>query len=427
MLKRYFNGRHRSFLFFPAATLFTVLILAGAFFRSDLREKKLTLPEYAGRVLATCRSATSRQRCYDEEIPKLMNAISLEEAFEVVKLVQNNDDSFWFCHATAHNISAREYHKDPTQWQEVITRCPIGICSNGCLHGALQEHFSKVSINDDELASLIPDLQNVCAKRAGWDPTPQQHSSCLHEIGHLSLFLTAADVRKAAETCDKVVSASDRQSNLDTCYEGIFMQVFEPREPDDFGLIYQMVPAKEKLGVCEQYTRGTDKGACWKIGWKGREKKFCDQFSQDVRRACFREAWIINDEELEQAKGLIAYCSYDQDPAEQKRCYTKLYYALMSKFEFDEKKMKGICSGLPAKMQGQCFANTATRMIETDKRLVDRAIGICVYAASFGVSDLCYEGLAQHASFFFHRTSGEFLRACSLLPDPWKNNCLNQQ
>jgi hypothetical protein len=205
------------------------------------------------------------------------------------------------------------------------------------------------------------------------------------------------------------------------------MQVFEPREPDDFSLIYNIVPEKEKLAACEKYTQGIEKGACWKIGWKNKYKEFCDAFPGDVRYACFREAWVINDDKIKSAEGIINYCSYTDDPAEKKKCYNKLVYGLMATFDFDVEKMKPICSNLPAGIKDQCFANTASRLIETDKNLIDQSLAICAYAAKLGVAGDCYDELSYYSSFLFASSSPEFTKLCNGLPTDWRAKCLTRQ
>lgn len=407
------------------AALFSVsLVILTISYNQFLKQPKAELLQvYADRLIETCSSFQSRQRCYDEEVPKLTDFISMEEAFKVIRLIQEKDDGYWFCHGAGHFLSAREYHKDPTEWKEVMTRCPTGICSNGCLHGAFQEHFSSEALSPTQLDGLMPDLITLCEVRAGWNPTRQEQASCYHELGHLSLYLTGASIVRAAEVCDEIGIKPDGRNYLETCYEGIFMQVFEPREPEDFALIYEIVPLKEKLSVCEQYTVGTEKGGCWKIGWKGKEIAFCNQFTGDLRGACFREAWVVDDEKIEAAEGIISYCLYSNDLAEKRKCYNKLYYGLMAKFEFDEIRMRRLCVSLPQDMMGQCFANTASRMIETDTRLVDRAIELCEFSATYQAESECYEELAHYASFVFHPSSAESKRLCELIPTQWSRRC----
>ncbi|MCH7883368.1 hypothetical protein IIA95_03055, partial [Patescibacteria group bacterium] len=384
------------------------------------------LQEYADRILVKCAPAPSHRQCYDEEIPKLMDFISMEDAFKVTKLIQNNDDTYWFCHVLAHSLSGKEVAKDPVNWKEVVTRCPRGMCSNGCIHGALQKHFSSASVNNIQLQELMPDLQTICEKRQKWNPTPKEQTTCYHELGHFSLYLTNVDINKSVEICNIVGLKKDGRNYLQTCYEGIFMQIFFPWEPEDLALIYDIIPRKEKLTVCEKYTSNAKKRSCWRIGWQDKETALCNRFTGDIRKACLRQTWIINQDKIKTAEGIIKFCSYSEEPAEKRKCYNKLYYAVMSIFDFDEERMKKICISMPQEIRGQCFANTASRMVETDKRLIERAIDICTFAATFGVEKECYDELLFYAAFVFHPDSEEFLKLCKGLPDPWSKKCLKQ-
>ena len=43
---------------------------------------------------------------------------------------------------------------------------------------------------------------------------------------------------------------------------------------------------------------------------------------------------------------------------------------------------------MPERIRGQCFANMASRMIETDKTLVGRSLDMCSFAGSLGSDGL---------------------------------------
>jgi len=129
--------------------LFLVVIFFGAVIfivnKSNSEQKKIlsnqALQKYADDVLAKCQSETYSPGCYDREIPKLMDYISMEDAFKVTSIVQGEDKTYTYCHVLGHKLAAREIDKDPSKWKEVVTRCPSGICSNGCIHGGFQEKF----------------------------------------------------------------------------------------------------------------------------------------------------------------------------------------------------------------------------------------------------------------------------------------------
>lgn len=393
-------------------------------------ENQKSLKKYADKVLMACLQSGhpgDRRLCYEREVPRLMDTISMTDAFEVTRLIQKKDPTYLWCHNMGHQLSEREYYKDPTRWKEIIGYCPVGTCSNGCIHGTTQAYFRDAAPTEGELNDILGELQSICEVRPGWSPTGLEEASCYHELGHSSLFLTNSDVGKAAEICDKIAIKDDGRNFLGTCKEGIFMQIFEPRVSEDFALIYDLVPIKENLVRCENLDDGEAKGACWEGGWEGKAASFCNQFVGLTKNACFREAWVVYDkEELQTPEGLLEYCSYSEELSEQRICYNKLFYSLMAFLEFDEEAMKQICLRLPQKLKSQCLANMASRMIETDKELIEEAVGICTFAATHGVEEECFRELLHYSTFAFHPGSDSFFRLCGSLPAPWDKKCLER-
>jgi hypothetical protein len=379
----------------------------------------------AARVIETCASSAHRPTCYDREIPKLMDSgITLEQSFEVVKAIQAKDDSYWFCHVVAHELSEKEWERDPSGWKDVMTRCPVNMCSNGCIHGALQRHFSSEALNNTQISELMPDLMDLCEKREHWTPAPSDTSSCYHELGHLSMYLSGADPKGSQEICDRVAVRPDGRNYLQTCYEGIFMQVFEPRDPDDFGLIHKLIPHPDRLSVCDTAPFGVQKGACWKKGWGEDAGIFCDSFTGELRNACWREAWVVNDERLTKGAGITAYCEYAKDTAERLKCFNKMIYSVMAMYDFDEKKVEPICPDLPEDMHGECYASIVGRMLETDQDLADKALAVCERANKQGVGPVCYERLAYEARNVFAPGAPKAKELCARIPEPYNRSCI---
>lgn len=403
-----------------------LLSISGALlYFSSFSSKTLSLQKYADHVIKECASSESSLRCYDKMIPQIMDeGASMEDAFAVIRLVQAKDTRYRFCHVAGHKISTNQYMRDPSDWKEVLTKCPTGICSNGCLHGALQARFNSDSLSPTEIRDVLPELNDVCEPRASWKPTPKEQSSCYHEIGHLSMYVTNANIPAAFDICRKTGVKSDGRNYLQTCSEGIFMQVFEPREVDDFALIYRLVPDKDKLSECSVYSDPLQKGGCWKNGWKAGYKTFCNQFEPQLRESCFREAWVIQDKELESASGLAAYCTYSTDPTEKARCFNKLIFGLMASFDFDQERMKNLCKELPRDLQGPCFAHVASRLIETDKELIADSLAMCKFADKYGVAETCYDELTYYANFLYAQDSSEQKKLCAGMPEKWREVCL---
>jgi hypothetical protein len=330
-----------------------------------------------------------------------MDTISMEDAFQITRVVQDQDPSYQYCHVLGHNLSAREIKKDPSRWKEVLTRCPSGLCSNGCLHGGLQERFRAESFTDAEIVQLKPDLNTLCEARPEWQPTGLEQASCYHALGHLTMYITAADIKKSIELCKEFSVKRDGRDLSHLCFDGVFMQIFQPLEPEDFALIEGKQPTKEELpSFCREF-EGYQKGSCWNEGWP--------LFLQEITTP----------------EGVVKFCSTLKEPFLQDRCYNAMFYVVPAQFKLDEDRIQKFCSKLPDPKRGQCFANAASRFIETDASLVENSVRMCEYAARFGADEQCYQELLFYSTYNFLPGSEGFLKLCSRLPQPWTEKCLS--
>lgn len=371
-----------------------------AFVQSASLDKNTSFQAYASRVVEICSGESYRPACYDREIPKLLDKVSLEEVFLITRLVQAKDDEYWYCHVLGHNVSAKETAKDQEKWQEVIARCPTGVCSNGCIHGAFQERFRTDSLPDATIAELKPELEDICEKRDGWNPTGLEQATCYHALGHLTMYVTDGNLEKSAALCEAVSRKQDGRNYSQLCFDGVFMQIFQPLEPEDFAIVEGLAPKKEELGA------------------------FCSQFSLQQQNSCWSEGWPLYYEEIITPEGLVEFCSVPKDPLHQNRCQSALFYVVAAQFRLDQKKMVDFCSNIQEQKRAQCFANMASRIIETDASLGERAVALCQKADTLGIGEQCYEKLLVYSVYNFHSGSQDFYNLCNSLPAPWGERCL---
>lgn len=359
------------------------------------------LEKYANEVIASCKNSGYTPACYDKEIPKLMDrGVTMEQAFKVTYLIQEKVPDYFYCHVLGHNLSAKETAKDPSQWTKVVARCPTGMCSNGCLHGSAQERFRDDALSEEEIQALIPELDQICEPSNGRDFTGLEQASCYHALGHLSMYISGADIDVATGVCDQI-AVKGEQDYTRTCYEGAYMQIFQPLEPEDFALV-EHIPAQTIEDAAA----------------------FCDSFVGERRAACHRESWPLYRETLDEAEGMETFCTLVPDPESKKRCYNAIFYIMTVQLHFDEARIEDLCVGFDEKRRGQCFANAASRMIETDYRLVDKAASMCALAEAHGVGKRCYDELMFYSTFNFHEGSDAFKALCQSLPEPWRASCL---
>lgn len=374
-------------------------------YRPHINEKDNTiLNKYAEEVISICAKTTDHPDCYDREIPKLMDNISMEDAFRVTSIIQDRDSSYPYCHVLGHELSAREVSKDPSKWKEVLTRCPVGECSNGCLHGGLQERFrGTIVFSEEQIKNLENDLSQICEKRDNWNPTGLEQASCYHAVGHLAMYITGADVKKSSKICDSTAIKSDGRNFVQTCYDANFMQLFQPLEGEDRDLIAGKEVKKEELPT------------------------FCSKFSGLQRESCWHEGWPLFASEIIRPDGLMQYCNSSVllNDADKDHCFLSLFYVLVVQLKFDISRISSFCSALPKNRMEQCFANTASRLIETDYRNTGMVSNYCSTAPTYDAKSRCYSELVFYSTFNYHPASKEFYDLCNSLPDPWKDQCLD--
>ena len=185
---------------------------------------------------------------------------------------------------------------------------------------------------------------DICEEKNKWKPTGLEQASCYHALGHLTMYLTTADINKSTTLCEEIGIKKDGRDFSRFCFDGAFMQIYQPLEPDDFSLI-----AEKEVS-------------------RGDVDFFCGKFSGKKKGSCISESWpLFREEILNNPKNLEKFCS-NEEKDEQKRCFIGLFYVLTAQFNFDLDKIQNYCKGLPEERKGQCFANAASRLIETDYR-----------------------------------------------------------
>jgi hypothetical protein len=361
-----------------------------------------SLEAHAKEVMDICTKDSYPPACYDEEIPKLMDqGLSMEDTFEVTRIIQNQTNGYFYCHVLGHNVAAKETAKDSSKWTEVVARCPIGMCSNGCIHGAAQERFRSDALTDDEIQGIVPELSQTCEPSAQRSFTGLEQASCYHALGHLTMYITGGDITYSTNVCDQIAKKGQADFTQ-LCYEGAYMQIFQPLEPEDITLVAHIPASTTNMA-----------------------ETLCRSYDGERRAACHRESWPLYRESLNQPQGLMSFCSLMPGEANEQRCYNAMFYVLTAQYAFDETKIIPLCEGLPTNRKAQCFANAASRFIETDYRLTDKAITLCKLATEHGVGDACYNELLFYSTFNFHEGSEAFNHLCAALPEPWSTRCKN--
>ena len=93
--------------------ILSAIVLLELYFLIFLRQKVLIgniasetdLQKYARQVQDKCKGSNYKASCYDREIPKLMDYISMEDAFNVTKIIQKTDVQYKYCHQSTALLS----------------------------------------------------------------------------------------------------------------------------------------------------------------------------------------------------------------------------------------------------------------------------------------------------------------------------------
>ena len=385
--------------------VFLLLASAGALFFSHTSAQANSLEEYAAEVLRTCANDVYRPACYDEEIPKLLDeGVSYQDVFAVTALVQDQDSEYWYCHVLGHNVSAKETAKDVSKWTEVVARAPQGVCSNGAIHGAFQERFREELVSDEELQELIPEIQNICSRDGGGKGfTGLEQASCYHALGHLTMYITNGDINRATQTCDVVAHDGDRDF-AGLCYDGAYMQIFQPLDPEDVALVEHIAPTTQEEAIA-----------------------LCNTYSGQRRNSCLLESWpLFIDEIREDVTKVESFCNRGFTQHERSRCFNGIFFVLAAHSDFTPESITSMCSALSdPDIRARCYGHSASRFLETDHRLAIEAAAVCKAAEDDGVGQQCYEEILFYSSFNYHKNTEPFLRLCAVLPEQWANRCLN--
>ena len=353
--------------------------------------------------VAACKGNTTeadKEICYEKNVPKLMDAgLSMERTFAVVRLIQDIDAGYQSCHVLAHRITEREVAKDASKWKDVVVRSPVGICGSGAMHGAFQERFREDSFPNATVSDMQSMLSGVCDPRDGWNPTYLDRSSCMHGMGHLLLYVTDADVKKSVTLCEAVAQSPDKDFRQ-TCLDGVFMQLYQPLEPEDETLIHTIAPAAKQT------------------------KKFCAQFSGLTYNVCVKESWPAVPGSADTPAGFEALCAQTTNRNAQITCASGLMYPVIENLHYDMPHIESFCGGIIDKgIRDICWARTASKFVWADWRNIPVALNICNAVVPEESKLACWEELESYAVQGMPQHSEHTKALCGGMPEPWRTSC----
>jgi hypothetical protein len=356
---------------------------------------------YAADIVEHCRDEEPGA-CYEREVPELLDKLSLEQVFEVVRAVRRADPTYQFCHVLAHKMGERTVAEDPERWVEVMAyNPPDGLCSNGYVHGVVGGRFRAEVLTPETLTTLVPDFSRACEPRAGWQPSSLEQAMCYHGMGHLYMFITDAQIGDALHLCEQTADSTTGDFRR-VCREGVFMQIYQPLEPDDFLLIEQMKekPVKETV------------------------RSFCARYPKDeYEGACLRESWPYFRAEIFEQGGVQNFCSGQPNKEEETACYQSTA-GIVGRMSLGEpERIVAVCNTFPQEYWLMCYATAANTFIEEDRSAAQKTITLCQHAPA-EVASQCLEAVASTAWYVFGGDSRRLKSFCAQLPPEHRAACI---
>lgn len=389
---------NRSILIGTIATALLLVAAVSAMFW--LRGGTKTVAAAAQHAYETCVSSGNKEACYEEAIAPLYPELTLPQVFDVIRAVRRLDRSYQFCHLLAHQLGEMAVAENPERWIDVVPLNPEdGLCSNGFIHGAVIGRFRDDVLTGDKLARAIEDFAIACEPRDDWRPTDLDRAICYHGLGHLYTFVTNAALQDAANICEETANKPTGDFRR-VCREGVFMQIYQPVEPDDFDLI-ELLPVKP---TAENY------------------RDLCGVYAlPEERGACLREAWPLFREAIFNDGYAGAFCAHQPNKNEEDACFDAIT-SIVGRFSLnDPGKLAKTCLSLPEERQQQCFNRSALAALEEDRGAGGLAMNLCATAPEH-MRGACLGFIADRASFVFGPGDAR-ISFCESLPAEYQARC----
>lgn len=361
--------------------------------------------EYRARdIVARCAHAQSRADCYDKEVPALLNqGVSFEDTFAIAEEIQQLDTSGEYCHNIGHRLGATEVAKDPSKWKEVARRTPQGVCLSGGLHGAFQERFKTDFLAPENVPAFLEEIKGFCDFDPRAPSSPTNLFMCSHGLGHLFMFITDGVIERSMSLCAAVQFKDGGGVTQDgqelSCYDGIFMQLFEPHEPEDYALIGINGQTKETVGA------------------------FCRSFSGLAEAACVARSAPFFYKTLNEGPprpldcGVLEASRRDLCRGTQLRLFARDTY-------FDMGAADTYCATYPQERRGWCYAAAGSYAFMAGHDY-PKAFEYCEHAVTAGVGGQCYETLSTMIPYSFMQEERLRLELCAKLPPPYAQRCVS--
>lgn len=355
-----------------------------------------TISEFAKEIMVSCQDSPYRSTCYNELIPEYFDKVGMVDSFKLIRTVQQNDSSYGYCHLAAHELSRLAVESDRLGWRNVLNQCPQdGMCANGCLHGALITRFigAESGMSRVEIDEAVDELDGICEPRSDWDPSALDRGNCYHGLGHLAMYMTLGDIDESIEICNRF--AEGTEGNMDSlCYGGVFMQLFQPLEPEDVAMVAHIdVSQQNFVDYCNQFPKGSG------------------------RTECFERGSMLFPKATTDGPTMKYFCELSGDKEIIESCYIMIFSLVGSGSDYDTGRIKSICDTVEKSRRGDCYGLSAINMIDADPAFIPRIPEICSAADDFDTRSGCLSRVAWYAPYRFNAGTANFDSLCRVLKE----------
>ena len=174
----------------------------------------------AGGLLGCSRHRTCQERhdpsfgCYETYYGGIVARAGVPAAFADLKAHYATDPRVEaLCHAITHHIGRAAFAK----YSGIPEAFAHGddFCASGYYHGVLQGYTSGAG-----RASLLANLDAVCAGVPGKERHSLEYYNCVHGLGHGIMAMTGDSLFEALRDCDGLTGTVEQ----DACHNGVFME-----------------------------------------------------------------------------------------------------------------------------------------------------------------------------------------------------------
>ena len=181
-------------------------------------EEILDPTKYIVTQMGQCLQAEKRSQCLKQAAKDFSERFSLQEVLAVFEKNEQKPELIATCHEETHYLSREEYQKKKNI-RDVFASCNHS-CLGGCFHGAVEGYFieKNIAIGSEDDSEVSGEIPQICGQQKDYEKT-QQHTECLHGLGHAVMFLTENDLIRSLKLCDNLKTKSEQE----LCFTGAFM------------------------------------------------------------------------------------------------------------------------------------------------------------------------------------------------------------